>query len=105
MQEATDDINIKPTKYPMSPTMAAAGGRRTFFNRTFGKLERGSVRGSIFNLCSAALGGGVLSLPYVYVLSGWAIALALLLIGTVGSTWSNLMLTYTSTKHKLKNID
>ena len=102
---ATEDINIKPTKMPMSPIMASASGRRTFFDRTFGKLEKGSVRGSIFNLCSAALGGGVLSLPYVFVLSGWGTAFILLFIGSIASTWSNLMITATATDNKLRNLD
>ena len=74
-------------------------------NRTFGKLEKGSVRGSIFSLCSAAVGGGVLSLPYMFVLSGWATGIILLLVGSVAAVWSNLMLARLATYHKLGNLD
>jgi hypothetical protein len=105
ISEANADINIKPSKYPMSPMNSAVGGRRSFYDRTFSKLEKGSVRGSIFTLCSAALGGGVLSLSYVAVLSGWAMALILLVIGAVASCWSNLILTDLAIKHGLKNYD
>ena len=102
MANATGDINIKPSAMPLSPTSV---NRRTFFDRTFGKLEKGSLRGSTFNLISAALGGGVLSLSYVFVLSGWAIALMLLCIGAVAAIGSNMMIAELATKHGLKNLD
>ena len=65
---ANDDMNIKPTASFMSP---GAVGRRSFFNRAFGKLEKGSLRGSILSLMSAALGAGIFTLPYVFELCGW----------------------------------
>ena len=78
---------------------------RSFYDRTFTKLEKGSVRGSIFNLVSAALGGGVLSLSYVFVLSGWAMGLILIGIGTVAGIFSNLLIAKMAIKHKLANLD
>ena len=45
---------------------------RTFFNRTFSPLGKGSVRGSLFALSASAIGSGVLTLPYVLGLCGWA---------------------------------
>jgi amino acid permease len=76
--------------------MMSPGGvhrhRKTFFKRTFSKLEKGSVRGSILSLCSAAVGGGVLSLPFVFVLSGWAVAIVLIIVGALAGVWSNLMI-------------
>lgn len=101
-RQADADINIKPGRIPLSP-----GGRtqRTFFNRAFGKLEKGSVRGSIFSLCSAAIGGGVLSLPYMFALSGWATGLCLIIVGTTAGIWSNLLLAKMADEHKLKNLD
>ena len=103
VRNATADINIKPSNVALSPR--ASGQRRSFFDRTFSKLDRGSVRGSIFNLVSSALGGGVLALGYIFVLSGWLLGLALLLTGYVASTWSNLLLAQMAEKHKLKNLD
>lgn len=102
MRNADDDINIKPSPYNMSPSSAT---RRTFFNRAFSKLEKGSLRGSIFNLVSAALGGGVLSLPYVFVLSGWVSGLLLLALGCGASMWSNVLIARMATELKLKNLD
>ena len=55
-------------------------------------MEPGSVRGSIFALCSAAIGAGVLSLPYVLVLNGWVIGIAFIIIGALAADWSNCML-------------
>ena len=105
-EKATSDINIKSTNVPLSPTFSAAGGvKRSFFNRTFGKLEKGSVRGSIFNLCSAALGGGVLSLSWVFVLSGWVVGFCLIFVGTFANIWSNILITNAAIDNDLKNYD
>jgi amino acid permease len=57
-------------------------------DRTFGKMNKGSVRGSIMSLVSAAVGGGVLSLPFVFALSGWCIGIFLLLLGAFAGIWS-----------------
>lgn len=102
VRHADADINIKVGKIPLSP-----GGRtqRSFFDRTFGKLEKGSLRGSIFSLCSAAIGGGVLSLPYMFALSGWATGIILIFVGTIAGIWSNLLLAEMGDKHKLSNLD
>jgi hypothetical protein len=86
---ATDDINILGSEMPMSPGGAA---RKSFFNRSFGKLEKGGVRNSTFLLCNAAVGGGVLSLPYMFVLSGWLTGYILLSVSAIAGVWSNLML-------------
>ena len=64
----------------LSPTME----RRAFFNRAFGKLEKGSLRGSIFALCASAIGSGVLSLPYVFRLNGWVAGLLIIILGAAG---------------------
>jgi hypothetical protein len=86
MRDANADINIKMSAVPMSP---GALRRRTFMNRTFSKLDKGSVRGSIMSLTSAAVGGGVLSLPYVFALSGWAAGIFLVFLGCFAGIWSN----------------
>lgn len=86
MRDADADINIKKSSHPMSP---GSMHRRTWSTRTFSKLDKGSVRGSIMSLTSAAVGGGVLSLPYVFCLSGWAAGIFLLLLGCFAGIWSN----------------
>jgi len=99
---ADGDINIKPSRVDLSPM---GSGRRSFYNRTFSKLQKGSLRGGIFNMISSALGGGVLSLSYVFVLSGWSIGLFLLGVGCIAGIWSNLIIAKIAIKHKLKNLD
>lgn len=99
---ATDDINIKPSALPMSP---GAMARRGFFDRSFSKLEKGGVRASTFSLCSAAIGGGVLSLPYMFCIVGWALAYILLIVSALSGVWSNLILAQLSEKHNIKNYD
>ena len=74
-------------------------------NRTFGKLDKGSVRGSIMALVSAAVGGGVLSLPYVFALSGWAIGISLIIISGFAGIWSNQLIAEVAIKKKLVNFD
>jgi len=62
--------------------------RNTFMERTFSKVGKGSLRGSIFSLCAAAIGSGVLSLPYVLALNGWAIGIFFIMLGAVAAVWS-----------------
>jgi amino acid permease len=79
--------------------------RKGFFNRSFGKLEKGGVRASTFSLCSAAIGGGVLSLPYMFCIVGYGLAYVLLVISALSGIWSNLILVDLSEKYKIKNYD
>lgn len=72
------DINYKEAMIPFSPN---AGSRKPFYDRVFGKLGKGSLRGSIFSLCASAIGSGVLSLPYVLGLNGWVLGLVFILVG------------------------
>ena len=71
------DINYRDKSMPFSPNAE----RRNFYNRAFGKLGKGSLRGSIFALCASAIGSGVLSLPYVLGLNGWLLGLIFILVG------------------------
>ena len=109
IRQATGDVNIKKTEVPLSPFAQQWGGgddrRKTFSQRAFSKLEKGSLRGSIINLCNAAIGGGVLSLPYVFVISGWLTGLILMLVGGFAGIWSNLMIARLAIDTKLNNLD
>ena len=55
---------------PSTPFLSAlhAASPRDALSKWF---REGSVRGSVFNLCSATLGAGALSLPYAFAKSGW----------------------------------
>ena len=66
-------------------------------------MGAGSVRGSIFSLCTSAIGAGVLSLPYVLALNGYVIGIIFIIIGAIGANWSNIMLADMACKYKILN--
>ena len=101
-RDADGDINIKSSDVPHSP---GAMRRRTYMDRTFGKMNKGSVRGSILSMVSAAVGGGILSLPYVFCLSGYLIGIFVIILGAVAGIWSNYMIAEVAIARKLVNFD
>jgi amino acid permease len=86
----------------MSP--GGVGHRKTVFGRAFGKLSKGSLRGSIFSLCASAIGSGVLSLPSVLAATGWAIGLGLVTLGAIAACWSLFIIAESAIKTKAKNF-
>ena len=64
----------------------------SFLRRTFGPINAGSERGSIFTLSATALGSGVLSLPYVMKLNGVVLGSLTIIISAIASYWSLTML-------------
>lgn len=87
----------------MSPGFTGQN-RRTFFNRAFGKLNKGSLRGSIFSLCASAIGSGVLSLPYVLKMCGWCLGLLLIIAGAIAACWSMYLIAESAIKVKARNF-
>ena len=85
----------------MSP---GARERRSFIQRSFSKMGKGSLRGSIFSLSACAIGAGVLSLPYVLALCGWVLGISLIAIGAIAAIWSNCILAKLACDHKMKNL-
>lgn len=79
------------------------GSGKSFMDRTFSKLDRGSLRGSIFSLCASAIGSGVLSLPYVLNLCGWAQGVFFMLLGAFGAEVSLRMLATIAVEQGLPN--
>jgi len=77
--------------------------RRSLSQRTFSKLGKGSLRGSIFALCASAIGSGVLSLPYVFGLCGWGLGLIFMCTGAIAAEISLRMLAHLAVKHKMPN--
>ena len=98
-ENATADINFKEVGAMMSPSAE----RRTYLDRTFGKLGKGSIRGSIFALCGAAIGSGVLTLSYVLRLSGLVLGTMLIIIGAFASYWSLCLIAKYAIKTNTKN--
>lgn len=102
-QESTtgDGLDIKVNSIVLSPT---GDIRRTFYDRTFSKMAKGSLRGSIFALCAAAIGSGVLSLPYVLALCGWVLGICFILTGATAALWSNKILASMAVQEDLPNL-
>ena len=78
--------------------------RQNFFRRSFRKMGKGSLRGSIFSLSACAIGAGVLSLPYVLALCGWVLGISLIVIGAVAAVWSNCILAKLACDHGIPNL-
>lgn len=70
--------------------------RRTFFERTFGRMDEGSMRGSIFSLVCFVMGSGCLSMPYSFNKMALIPGLISVLIGGISSLWSLNLLIITS---------
>lgn len=94
-------LDITPSALMMSPSGI---NRRTFFNRTFTSIGKGSLRGSIFALCSGAIGSGVLSLPFVLRLNGWLLGLGFIILGAVAANLSNKILARLACEHDCVNL-
>lgn len=77
--------------------------RRTFFRRAFGRLEKGSLRGSVFSLCASAIGSGVLALPFVLATSGWILGILLIINGALSAMFSLRMIASSSIKMGVSN--
>jgi amino acid permease len=73
-------------------------------DRTFSKVGKGSLRGSIFSLCACAIGSGVLSLPYVLALCGWALGISFIVVGAIAAVWSNTILAELAVDNGLANL-
>jgi len=61
---------------------------RSWTDRTFSKMEPGSVRGSIFTLASSAIGAGLLALPLVLHQSGLILGVVLIIVACLLATLS-----------------
>ena len=83
----TDDSSNALLWSPSTPLLSAfrAADPREALSSWF---REGSVRGSVFNLCSATLGAGALSLPFAFSKSGWCLGLLMLIVGALATVFS-----------------
>ena len=103
-QSVVGDIEIKSNPLMLSPGgQIRATSDRTFYDRTFSKLGKGSLRGSIFSLCASAIGSGVLSLPYVLRLCGYIEGTLFMILGATAAQVSLKMLAGLACDHNLPN--
>uniref|UniRef100_A0A7S4WE84 Amino acid transporter transmembrane domain-containing protein n=1 Tax=Alexandrium monilatum TaxID=311494 RepID=A0A7S4WE84_9DINO len=74
---------------PPLPGGRGGGGKpRSWLGRTLRPMERGSLRGCIFTLMSAAIGPGALLLPYMFRLVGVPLGLLCLSFGAYSAAQS-----------------
>jgi amino acid permease len=66
--------------------------RPPLFKRIFGKMEAGSLRGSIFAMSSLALGTGCLAFPQKFEQMSLVLALTMIIIGAAAAYWSLLLM-------------
>ena len=74
------DENGNPFSPPQTPFFRMFESKEAFSSW----FREGSVRGSVFNLCSATLGAGALALPYAFSRAGWLLGCIMLLLGAAG---------------------
>jgi hypothetical protein len=78
---------------------------RTCFQKTFGKMGPGSMRGCIFNLCILSLGTGCLALPQkVGYMSMVATPIVIFVSGAI-NYWTLTILGDVARKHKLRKYE
>lgn len=69
MDDITDslkDDDIAPFTKVSEFQKSPLSSERSWTERTLGKMEAGSVRGSIFALVSTAIGAGCLTIPLIF---------------------------------------
>ena len=71
----------------MRSLRSVATSTRTFLNKTL-IIERGSIRGSVLQLSAAAIGAGVLNLPFIIAMTGFLLGSILIMIGALAGAWS-----------------
>ena len=103
-KEEYEELLLSKTKNKNNSTeKASLSTKRTFTQRAFGRMEAGSLRGSIFAISSIALGTGCLSLPIRFTQLGLVGGIISLIIGASCAYWS-LSAMITATK-KSKETD
>mmetsp|Transcript_10878 Transcript_10878/g.21260 ORF Transcript_10878/g.21260 Transcript_10878/m.21260 type:complete len:438 (+) Transcript_10878:1946-3259(+) len=88
---------------PMKDFSGASSPQQSssFFQRTFKKLDQGSLRGSIFTLVATAIGSGCLSIPLAFKYIGIFLGPLMLLMTAAISIISLTVLSNAAFKHKV----
>ena len=79
--------------------------KRTWCQRTFGKMGPGSLRGSIFNLCILSLGTGLLAIPQKIGYMSMVLSPIIIILSGLANFWSLVILVDMSIKFKAKNYE
>ena len=78
---------------------------RTCIKRTFGKMNPGSLRGSIFNLCILSLGTGLLAIPQKIGYMSVILSPFVIILSGIANYWSLNILVNMSIKLNLKTYE
>jgi len=70
--------------------------RRSWWDRSFSRMDSGSLRGSIFTILAASIGVGVLTLPYICRMTGLLISFILTTFGMIVAFWGFHALIFSS---------
>ena len=76
---------------------------RTLLNRMFGKMENGSLRSSIFSMCSLAIGASALSTPNMFDKMSLVLGIIMLALAALASYWTLTIMIKSSLKVKVYN--
>ena len=78
---------------------------RPLYHRMFGKMDPGSLRGSIFNLCILSLGTGLLAIPQKFGYMGLLLSPIIIILCGFANRWSLFILIDASIKYKIQNYE
>ena len=78
---------------------------RSWIQRTFYKMNPGSLRGSIFNLCILSLGTGLLAIPQKIGYMSIVLSPIIIILSGIANLWSLNVLVNMSKKFKSKNYE
>ena len=79
--------------------------KRSWFQRTCGKMNPGSLRGSIFNLCILSLGTGLLAIPQKVGFMSIVLAPIIISLAGYANYWSLKVLVEMSLKYNLNTYE
>lgn len=76
---------------------------RSIYQRIFGRVDPGSIRGSIFNLAILSLGSGCLALPQKFGQMSIIVSLIDILLAGIAAYWTLNLMIIASEKYKIYN--
>ena len=79
--------------------------KRSIFKKLFSKIEEGSLRGCIFNLCILSLGTGCLALPQKIQYITIFFSPIIIILAGIANIWSLLLLSEMSSKYHITKYD
>jgi hypothetical protein len=76
---------------------------KSLYQRLFGRIDAGSIRGSIFNLAILSLGSGCLALPQKFGQMSILVSLIDIILAGLAAYWTLNLMIIASEKYKIYN--